>query len=157
MLRKREAKAVCRAVGEVAGCSLLDIGSGAGFPGLPIAVLRAETQVVLIESRERRHHFQCEAIRALGLENVQAMLGRAEQLKGPECRAAIAQAVAPSDALPLLLRWVGEDDFLLFPGSEQPPSLPEHPMVVPVSCVEYRVPCGGPVRTLRIARRSSPG
>ena len=135
--------------------SLADIGSGAGFPGLPIAVLRAETQVVLIESRERRHHFQCEAIRALGLENVQARLGRAEQLNGPECRAAIAQAVAPSDALPLLLRWVGEDGFLLFPGSQQSPSLPEHPMVVSENCVEYRVPCGGPARTLRIARRSS--
>jgi len=133
--------------------SLADIGSGAGFPGLPIAVLRGETQVVLIESRQRRHHFQCEAIRALGLENVEARLGRAEQLNG-ECSAAIAQAVTPRDALPLLLRWVGENGVLLFPGSEQLPPLPENPMVVSVNCGEYRVPCGGPARTLRIARNS---
>lgn len=135
--------------------SLADIGSGAGFPGLPIAVLREEIQVVLIESRERRHHFQCEAIRALGLGNVRARLGRAEQLSEPECSAAIAQAVAPSDALPLLFRWVEPGGLLLFPGSERPPALPQDPTVVLERSIEYRVPCGGPARTLRIARKTA--
>lgn len=136
--------------------SLADIGSGAGFPGLPIAILRPEMQVVLVESRERRHHFQREAIRAITLDNVQARHGRAEQLDEPaECSAAIAQAVSPSNAQPLLLRWVPIGGLLLFPGSEQPPELPQDPMVFVEKCVRYRVPCGGPARTLQIARKKS--
>jgi len=135
--------------------SLADIGSGAGFPGLPIAILRHDMQVVLVESRERRHHFQREAIRTITLENVQAKHGRAEQLDEPECSAAIAQAVSPSNAQPLLLRWVPIGGVLLFPGSEQPPDLPQDPMVFVEKCVRYRVPCGGPVRTLQIARKIS--
>ena len=124
--------------------SLADIGSGAGFPGLPIAVLREQTRVILVESRERRHHFQCEAIRALGLENVQARLGRAERLDEADCSAAVAQAVAPKEALPLMLHWVGPEGLLLFPGSEQPSAFPRDSRVVLERCVEYRVPCGGP-------------
>ncbi|MGE4606783.1 MAG: 16S rRNA (guanine(527)-N(7))-methyltransferase RsmG [Myxococcota bacterium] len=147
-----DAVALAEHIPEVA--SLADIGSGAGFPGLPIAILRQETRVVLIDSRERRHHFQREVVRALDLENVQTRLGRAEQLDESQCSAAIAQAVAPSDALPLLLRWVRPEGLLLFPGPERPAALPQDPMVVVEDCVKYRVPCGGPTRTLRIARKS---
>jgi 16S rRNA (guanine(527)-N(7))-methyltransferase RsmG len=135
--------------------SLVDIGSGAGFPGLPIAVLREDTEVILVESRERRHHFQCEAIRALEVENVQAMHGRAEQLVAFECSAAIAQAVAPSDAVGPMLRWVRAGGLLLFPGSERPPALPADRSLVFEGSVEYKVPCEGPLRTLQIARKSS--
>ena len=41
-----------------AASRVADLGSGAGFPGLPLAVLREDTAFVLVESRERRHHFQ---------------------------------------------------------------------------------------------------
>jgi 16S rRNA (guanine527-N7)-methyltransferase len=133
--------------------SLADIGSGAGFPGLPIAVLREDTQVLLVESRERRHHFQCEAIRALGLKNVEPLLGRAEALENRECSAAVAQAVAPADALPLLLRWVKPGGRLLFPGSEHPPALSPTPAFRLEDSISYQVPCGGPARTLQIARK----
>lgn len=132
--------------------SLVDIGSGAGFPGFPIAILRRETHVVLIESRQRRHHFQREVTRALSLGNVEVMLGRAEQLEGPRGAAAIAQAIAPSDAIGLMLRWVEPGGLLLFPGSENSESLPPHPGVILQDCVEYQVPCGGPRRLLRIAQ-----
>ena len=50
--------------------SLVDLGSGAGFPGLPVAILLPSVQVTLVDSRKRRHHFQKAAIRELGLENV---------------------------------------------------------------------------------------
>ncbi len=106
--------------------SLADIGSGAGFPGFPVAILRADCRVTLVESRERRHHFQRQVIRQLGLGNVRAELGRAEAL-GPSLHAAaIAQAVArPADALPLLLPWVEIGGLLLFPGSKLPPPIPQ--------------------------------
>ena len=97
--------------------SLADIGSGAGFPGLPFAILRADCRVTLVESRERRHHFQRQVIRQLGLDNVRAELGRAEALEPSLHAAAIAQAVArPADALPLLLPWVEIGGLLLFPA-----------------------------------------
>jgi len=66
--------------------SLADIGSGAGFPGFPVAILRADCRVTLVESRERRHHFQRQAIRQLGLENARAELGRAEALEPSRTR-----------------------------------------------------------------------
>ena len=74
-----ESVALCGALPEVE--SLVDLGSGAGFPGLPIAILRPECHVRLVDSRRRRHHFQREATRALGLDNVDLVLGRAEEVQ----------------------------------------------------------------------------
>jgi 16S rRNA (guanine527-N7)-methyltransferase len=135
--------------------SLADIGSGAGFPGFPIAILRPQCRVTLIDSRERRHHFQREAIRHLGLDNACAVLGRAEVLEATPHGASIAQAVAtPTTALSLLLPWTEPEGLLLFPGSVPSPAVPDDPRVRFESCVEYRVPCGGPDRSLWIARRN---
>ncbi len=137
--------------------SLADIGSGAGFPGLPIAILRADCRVTLVESRERRHHFQRQVIRQLGLDNVRAELGRAEALEPSLHAAAIAQAVArPADALPLLLPWVGIGGLLLFPGSNPPPLIPEDdPRARFEPCLTYQVPLGGVERSLWSARKTS--
>jgi 16S rRNA (guanine527-N7)-methyltransferase len=149
-----DAAALSRQLPEIS--TLADIGSGAGFPGFPIAILRPECRVTLIESRERRHHFQREAIRQLGLENTCAVLGRAEAIEAAGHGATIAQAVAkPVDALPLLLPWTESEGLLLFPGSVPAPAVPDDSRVRFEACVEYRVPCGGPDRTLWIARRLS--
>ncbi len=148
-----DAAALCAQLPEIA--SLADIGSGAGFPGLPIAILRADCQVTLVESRERRHHFQRQVIRQLGLDNVRAELGRAEALEPSIHAAAIAQAVArPADALPLLLPWVGIGGLLLFPGSNPPPPIPEDdPRARFEPSRTYQVPLGGALRTLWTARK----
>ena len=137
--------------------SLADIGSGAGFPGLPIAILRADCRVTLVESRERRHHFQRQVIRQLGLDNVRAKLGRAEILEPSLHAAAIAQAVArPADALPLLLPWVETGGLLFFPGSTPCPPIPEDDLRVRFgACATYKVPLGGAERTLWSARKTS--
>jgi 16S rRNA (guanine527-N7)-methyltransferase len=137
--------------------SLADIGSGAGFPGFPVAILRADCQVTLVESRERRHHFQRQAIRQLGLANVRAELGRAESLQPSLHAAAIVQAVArPADALPLLLPWVEIGGLLLFPGSNPPPPIPDDdPRARFEPCATYKVPLGGAERTLWSARKTS--
>lgn len=62
----------------VAGDTLLDIGSGAGFPGLVLALIKPELEVALLEPRGKRVSFQEHIIRTLGLKNrVRAIQGRA--------------------------------------------------------------------------------
>jgi 16S rRNA (guanine527-N7)-methyltransferase len=59
---------------------LLDIGSGAGFPGLPIKIWSLHTHVTLIESNNKKVAFLREAIRALGLTDINVSATRAEDL-----------------------------------------------------------------------------
>lgn len=133
---------------------LVDLGSGAGFPGLPLAILQPERRITLVESRLRRHHFQRAALRDLELRNVEALLGRAEVLAPQPHTAVIAQAVArPGRVLPLMRPWVSANGWILLPGGESPPEIPEVEGVELVDCVRYRVPCGGPTRTLSRLRR----
>jgi 16S rRNA (guanine527-N7)-methyltransferase len=58
--------------------SLADVGSGAGFPGLPIALLRPNVRVALIEAHGKKATFLKEAIRALSLSNAEVAPVRAE-------------------------------------------------------------------------------
>lgn len=58
---------------------LLDIGTGAGFPGLPIAIAQPSWQVTLLDSTQKKIRFVELAIQALGLDNAMAEVGRAEQ------------------------------------------------------------------------------
>ena len=57
---------------------ILDIGSGAGFPGVPIKIIHPDLDLVLLESQRKRCNFLREAIRILKLERVQVTEGRAE-------------------------------------------------------------------------------
>lgn len=58
---------------------IADVGSGAGLPGLPLAVTLPEATFFLVESRRRRASFLRHAVRTLGMNNVQAIHGRVEQ------------------------------------------------------------------------------
>lgn len=58
---------------------VIDVGSGAGFPGLPMAMYSAATSVTLIESQGKKAAFLNEVIYMLGLKNVRVFHGRAEQ------------------------------------------------------------------------------
>jgi 16S rRNA (guanine527-N7)-methyltransferase len=60
--------------------TLLDFGSGAGFPGLPIALLRPDIQVTLAESQNKKATFLRETIRTLNLPNVDVWAARVETL-----------------------------------------------------------------------------
>jgi len=136
--------------------SLADLGSGAGFPGLPAAILRPECRVTLVESREKRHHFQRAACRTLGLTNATPVRGRVEDLAPTLHAAVVAQAMAkPPEALALAKRWARVDGLILIPGSAQPPDLPESGCVRCERVLHYRVPCGGPLRSLWIGRKLS--
>ena len=59
---------------------LADIGSGAGFPGLPLKILRPELQLVLVESNIKKGTFLAEVIRELGLLNARVLISRYEEL-----------------------------------------------------------------------------
>ena len=59
---------------------LADLGSGAGFPGLPIAVLRPEIKVTLIESQQKKVAFLREVNRSAQITNASVYAGRAEEL-----------------------------------------------------------------------------
>jgi 16S rRNA (guanine527-N7)-methyltransferase len=80
--------------------TLLDIGSGAGLPGIVLAMLLPEVQVTLLEPMARRVEFLDECRAALGLRNVTVRRGRAEEVRG-QVRAEVvtARAVAPLDRL----------------------------------------------------------
>lgn len=58
--------------------SVIDVGTGAGFPGIPLKIAFPEMQVVLLDSLNKRIHFLKEVIEALRLEKVTALHGRAE-------------------------------------------------------------------------------
>jgi 16S rRNA (guanine527-N7)-methyltransferase len=59
---------------------LADVGSGAGFPGLPLKIIRPELQVVLIESNIKKATFLAEVIRDLGLADARVLVSRYEEL-----------------------------------------------------------------------------
>lgn len=90
------------------GASLIDVGSGAGFPGLPLAIARPDLSVTLLDAQNKRVGFLRAVIQSLGLRNVQALHGRAEEAaKGIPHRDAYALAVARAVApLPLLLEYL---------------------------------------------------
>ncbi|MDR0917336.1 MAG: 16S rRNA (guanine(527)-N(7))-methyltransferase RsmG [Oscillospiraceae bacterium] len=59
--------------------SIVDIGSGAGFPGLPIAIARPDYAVTMLDAREKRVDFLRDTIKQLGITNATATHGRAEE------------------------------------------------------------------------------
>lgn len=74
----------CAVVGELipAGAAVADVGSGAGLPGLALAIARPDASFVLIEPLERRVNWLREVTDDLGLSNVEIFRGRAEQAVG---------------------------------------------------------------------------
>jgi len=91
---------------------ILDIGTGAGFPGLPVAIALPQATVILLDSTRKKIAFLDTVIPALPVENVKTQVGRAEQLRGDRqhrkqydlalIRAVGSASVCAEYALPLL-------------------------------------------------------
>lgn len=80
--------------------SIVDVGSGAGLPGLVVAAMVPDREVTLIEPMERRVAWLLEAAEHVGLDNVRVLRGRAEEYwEGVEADALTARAVASIDKL----------------------------------------------------------
>jgi 16S rRNA (guanine527-N7)-methyltransferase len=98
------------------GLRIADLGSGAGFPGFPVAVLRPDCAVTLIESHQRKAVFLKEASR--GLANVRVMARRAEEVtESFDC--VISRAVSYRDLSASLGRLAAKS--ILLTGAEAPP------------------------------------
>jgi 16S rRNA (guanine527-N7)-methyltransferase len=97
---------------DVSGARVADVGTGAGFPGLPLALLQPARRFTLIDSNGKKVRFVAHAARTLGLKNVEALQARVETLR-PEAPfdTVMARAFAP---LPELLEKVAP---LVGPGT----------------------------------------
>jgi 16S rRNA (guanine527-N7)-methyltransferase len=93
----------CAAVGALIepARTVVDIGAGAGLPGIVLAIARPDLQVVLVESMLRRTTFLTEVVEDLGLSSVSVTRARAEELRSAGLQADVvtARAVAPIDKL----------------------------------------------------------
>jgi len=91
---------------------VIDIGTGAGFPGIPVAIARPDWQVVLLDSTRKKLEFIRQMLAEMGINNASPLVGRAEQVgqSGQHrstydlalIRAVAAAAVCAEYALPLL-------------------------------------------------------
>lgn len=85
------------------GASVVDVGSGAGFPGLPIAIMRPDVRLTMVDSLAKRVGFLDDVVRELGL-NCRAVHARAEDAARDDSLrahfdAALSRAVAPMNVL----------------------------------------------------------
>lgn len=151
-----DAAALVAALPELdSAASLADLGSGAGFPGLPIAILRPQVTVHLIESRQKRHHFQREVRRQLDLGNAFPILGRSDQIEVRPSDLVVAQAMAqPEQALENMTTWVRAGGLMVLPATAEarPPALSS---AYSVERRSYRVPLADIARQLWIVRRAA--
>ena len=95
--------------------SVVDLGSGAGFPGIPLAITSPASRFTLVESRRRRASFLRAAIRELSLDNAEVVNERIEEWR-PRFRAdvVLARAVAdPERVATLVAHVLASDGYLL--------------------------------------------
>ena len=88
----------CAVVAELVpeAATVADLGSGAGLPGIPLAIRRPDLRVTLVEPLLRRARFLTEVVRALGLDHVDVRRARAEELAGSlSFDVVTSRAVAP--------------------------------------------------------------
>src|SRR5689334_18130433 len=123
-----ESLAVLPLLDRLAPKTVIDLGSGAGFPAIPVQIARPELSVTVVESRRRKGLFLQRVIDRLELTNARAILGRAESLDGvPPQDVGTARAVARiGELLPWLAPVIRPGGHaVLFKGSSHPEELAE--------------------------------
>ena len=79
--------------------NVLDLGTGGGFPGVPLAILYPETQFMLVDGTGKKIRVVQEICDAIGLKNVEAKQQRAEEIKNRKFDFVITRAVAKTEQL----------------------------------------------------------
>ena len=156
-----DALTVGELVGDVAGCwpdRVVDLGSGAGIPGLPLAIAHPGSQFELVESRERRHHFQRAACRELGISNAEPRLGRIEQLEPSVVSVVVAQAVGPIEEVATLAEcWLAPGGWLFVPSGTSPPRFDPGEGWIQHGTRPYAAPGASVERTVWFGQRDATG
>lgn len=92
------------------GGRIVDLGSGAGLPGIPLAIARPDVALTLVEIRERRVHFLRHVVRTLALPNCSVERVRIEEPPDTLFSIALLRAVAPpTEAVPRARPWITDD------------------------------------------------
>lgn len=138
--------------------SLLDAGSGGGFPGIPIALLRPDVEVTMVDSVQKKVAFLKSALAALHLPNARALALRLGGRPGQEglsrFTAAVARAFAsPEEWLALAAPYVEETGAVLVLLGAQDRAPPEASGLKLAAQHAYRLPYSGAQRTLLLYRR----
>ncbi len=92
-----------------AASTLADVGSGAGFPGLPMKLFAPELGVTLIEAHNKKAVFLREVVRSLGIDRVEVFAGRAEQWAKTADLVTLRAVEQFERALPVAAKLVAED------------------------------------------------
>ncbi len=104
------------------GARVVDLGSGAGFPGVPLALRRPDLSMHLVEIRERRVNFLRHVVRKLDLQRVTVLRQRIEDPpRGAYTYALVRAVAAPTESARLALPWVSpEGQIWIWVSSRQP-------------------------------------
>lgn len=104
------------------GKRLIDIGTGAGLPGIPLAIYRPEMEFVLLDSNAKKTRFVQQAILELKLKNVSVLHSRVEDYQpGQHFDTVVSRAFASmSDIIKLTSHLLNEDGILLAMKGQQP-------------------------------------
>ncbi len=108
------------------GARVADLGSGAGFPGIPLALRRPDLRIHLVEIRERRVNFLRHVTRELGLTRVAVLRERLEDPPDEPYAYALIRAVAPpEESVRIALPWIVPDGEVWIWVSKDQPRPPE--------------------------------
>jgi 16S rRNA (guanine527-N7)-methyltransferase len=106
-----------------AGTEIMDLGSGGGFPGIPLAIFFPETQFHLVDSINKKLKVAGEIAAAIGLKNLSTQHTRAEDMKNRKFDVVVSRAVAPLKDLwwwakPLLKKGVSPNGLICLKGGD---------------------------------------
>ena len=95
----RQALTMVPVVASIPRRLVMDLGSGAGFPAVPLKIALPDSYFILVESRRKRAHFLKEVIRSVGLDRIEIVNDRIENLSPVGADLVTARAVASPDKL----------------------------------------------------------
>ena len=115
----------------LSGPRILDVGSGAGLPGIPLALINEDKNFILLDSNGKKTRFMLQATIELGIKNIEVVQSRAQDFQGQfdqvVCRAfagthdfvkACSHLLAPGGSL-LAMKGPAESEVTLLPGFKQ--------------------------------------
>jgi 16S rRNA (guanine527-N7)-methyltransferase len=123
---------------DIASGTIVDVGSGAGLPGIPLAIARPDLQVTLLDRSRRRTDLASRAIRILGIDNVDIGTGEVSDFKGLWDVVVFRASLGLGDAVESFERLTPSNGQAVFGVSRLPerPDIPEPPAGVSFELTE---------------------